>query len=132
MACVLLVLAACDPLVANEHEARFILGDTQGAAPETLARGLLALGPASVVVTLGADGALVADATGAARLPSPESDAVDTTGAGDAFTAALSWRLALGEPIAQAAEFAVRVGAVAVTKQGAQESFPTAEEIPAP
>lgn len=56
-------------------------------------------------------------------------EAVDTTGAGDAFTAALAWRLGLGEPLAKAAGYAARVGAAAVTRPGAQESFPTAEEV---
>ncbi|MEU0126949.1 MULTISPECIES: ribokinase [unclassified Streptomyces] len=128
------VLAACDPLVVNEHEARFILGDGAGATPESWARDLTALGPRSVVITLGAGGALVSDTrTGeAVRVPSPEVRAVDTTGAGDAFTAALAWRLGLGEELTEAAAFAVRVGAAAVTREGAQASFPTAEEVPAP
>ncbi|WP_274555648.1 ribokinase [Streptomyces spiramyceticus] len=127
------VLAACDPLVLNEHEARFILGDSAGDAPEDWARGLLALGPRSVVVTLGAAGALVADGRTDAlvRVPSPKVEAVDTTGAGDAFTAALAWRLGLGQDLAAAAAYAVRVGAAAVTRAGAQESFPTAEEVSA-
>ena len=86
-----------------------------------------------MVVTLGAQGALVADGrTGTVVLvPSPRVDAVDTTGAGDAFTAALAWRLSLGEDLATAAAFAVRVGAAAVTWEGAQASFPTAEEVSA-
>ncbi|MFJ4897664.1 MULTISPECIES: ribokinase [unclassified Streptomyces] len=125
------VLAACDPLVVNEHEARFILGQDAGTTPESWARALTALGPRSVVITLGAGGALAADArTGeCVRVPSPEVDAVDTTGAGDAFTAALAWRLGLGEELPMATALAVRVGAAAVTRQGAQASFPTAEEI---
>lgn len=128
------VLAACDPLVVNEHEARYMLGDDAGSTPEEWARALLGLGPQSVVVTLGAAGALVADGrTGeVVTVPSLKVEAVDTTGAGDAFTAALAWRLGLGEELAQAAAFAVRVGAAAVTRQGAQASFPTAQEIPAP
>ncbi|MFE7706827.1 ribokinase [Streptomyces sp. NPDC057486] len=127
------VLAACDPLVVNEHEARFVLGASAGPGPEDWARALLALGPQSVVITLGAEGALVADGRtdAVARIPSPRVDAVDTTGAGDAFTAALAWRLSLGEDIATAAAFAVRVGAAAVTREGAQASFPTAEEVSA-
>ncbi|MFE7240720.1 ribokinase [Streptomyces sp. NPDC057580] len=127
------VLAACDPLVVNEHEARFVLGASTGPGPEDWARALLALGPQSVVITLGADGALVADGRtdAVARIPSPRVDAVDTTGAGDAFTAALAWRLSVGEDIATAAAFAVRVGAAAVTREGAQVSFPTAEEVSA-
>lgn len=125
------LLAVCDPLVVNEHEARYVLGEA-GDRPEDWARGLLALGPRSVVVTLGAGGALVAEAGGCVRLPSPEVDAVDTTGAGDAFTAALAWRLGLGETLAEAAGYAVRVGAAAVTGRGAQESFPSAgDRLPA-
>ena len=50
----------------------------------------LPLGPRSVVVTLGAEGALVASAEGSVRVPSVKVEAVDTTGAGDAFTAALA------------------------------------------
>ncbi|MEV0915208.1 ribokinase [Streptomyces sp. NPDC049967] len=125
------VLAACDPLVVNEHEARSILGQDAGTTPESWARALTALGPRSVVITLGAGGALAADTrTGeCVRVPSPEVDAVDTTGAGDAFTAALAWRLGLGEALPVATALAVRVGAAAVTRQGAQASFPTAEEI---
>ncbi|KUO13772.1 ribokinase [Streptomyces sp. DSM 15324] len=125
------VLAACDPLIVNEHEARVLLGDLVGPEPEDRARELLALGPRSVVVTLGARGALVADADGTARIPAVRVAAVDTTGAGDAFTAALAWRLGLAEPLAVAAAYAARVGAAAVTKEGAQVSFPTAEEVDA-
>ncbi|MET8611803.1 ribokinase [Streptomyces misionensis] len=124
------VLAACDPLIVNEHEARVLLGGAgAGEEPEDWARGLLALGPRSVVVTLGAEGALVHDGSGATRVASVKVDAVDTTGAGDAFTAALAWRLGTGASLAQAAGYAARVGAAAVTKPGAQESYPTAEEV---
>ena len=127
------VLGACDPLVVNEHEARYMLGESAGSTPQEWARALLALGPRSVVVTLGAAGALVADGRSGdvVPVPSPKVDAVDTTGAGDAFTAALAWRLGLGEDLTEAAAFAVRVGAAAVTRRGAQESFPTADAVPA-
>ncbi|MFF1471117.1 ribokinase [Streptomyces mirabilis] len=123
------VLAACDPLIVNEHEARVIVGTDLGDSPEDWASALLALGPRSVVITLGSRGALVASAEGAARVPSVKVETVDTTGAGDAFTAALAWRLGLDEPLAEAAAYAARVGAAAVTRAGAQESFPTAEEV---
>ncbi|MFD5077952.1 ribokinase [Streptomyces sp. NPDC058371] len=125
------VLAACDPLIVNEHEARVLLGEAAGPEPEDWAQALLGLGPRSVVVTLGAAGALVADADGTTRIPSVKVTAVDTTGAGDAFTAALAWRLGAGAPLAEAAAHAARVGAAAVTKEGAQVSFPTAEEVAA-
>jgi ribokinase len=126
------VLAACDPLIVNEHEARVLLGEAcVSDAPEDWARLLLAKGPRSVVVTLGARGALVASAEGVARVPSVKVEAVDTTGAGDAFTAALAWRLGSGESLADAAAYAARVGAAAVTRAGAQESYPTAAEVAA-
>ncbi|MFJ8195505.1 ribokinase [Streptomyces sp. NPDC096152] len=126
------LLAACDPLIVNEHEAKVILGSSgAGDAPEDWARALLAHGPRSVVVTLGARGALVASATEVTRVPSVRVDAVDTTGAGDAFTAALAWKLGTGAALAEAAAYAARVGAAAVTRPGAQESFPTAAEVAA-
>lgn len=126
------VLAACDPLVVNEHEARYILGDEAAPAdsPADWARALLTLGPRSVVITLGARGALTADGSGSpVTVPSPKVDAVDTTGAGDAFTAALAWRLGLGDELPEAAAYAARVGAASVTRRGAQESYPTADEV---
>ncbi|WP_217251618.1 ribokinase [Streptomyces sp. AC602_WCS936] len=126
------VLAACDPLIVNEHEAKVILGDARVSdRPEDWARILLAKGPRSVVVTLGAEGALVASGAEVSRVPSVKVDAVDTTGAGDAFTAALAWRLGTGASLAEAAAYAARVGAVAVTKAGAQASYPTAAEVEA-
>ncbi|WSQ09350.1 ribokinase [Streptomyces sp. NBC_01231] len=126
------VLAACDPLIVNEHEAKVILGeDRVSDAPEDWARLLLEKGPRSVVVTLGAEGALVASAQDVTRVPAVKVAAVDTTGAGDAFTAALAWRLGAGSSLAEAAAYASRVGAAAVTKQGAQDSFPTAAEVEA-
>ncbi|MEV2212748.1 ribokinase [Streptomyces sp. NPDC050997] len=139
------VLAACDPLIVNEHEAKVLLGedgveggaedgaqDSVSDAPEDWARLLLAKGPRSVVVTLGAEGALVASSDGVTRVPSVKVAAVDTTGAGDAFTAALAWRLGTGSSLTEAAAYASRVGAAAVTRQGAQDSFPTAAEVEAP
>ncbi|GGL70502.1 ribokinase [Streptomyces fumigatiscleroticus] len=127
------VLAACDPLIVNEHEARVILGDARaGDRPEDWAGLLLTKGPRSVVVTLGAEGALVASAAeGVSRVPSVRVDAVDTTGAGDAFTAALAWKLGAGSALREAAAYAARVGAAAVTKEGAQASYPTAREVAA-
>ncbi|MEU1461648.1 ribokinase [Streptomyces sp. NPDC005727] len=126
------VLAACDPLIVNEHEARVLLGeDGASGEPADWAPLLLARGPRSVVVTLGAAGALVCDSSGVTRVPSVRVDAVDTTGAGDAFTAALAWKLGSGAALPAAAAYAALVGAAAVTRRGAQESYPTAAEAEA-
>ncbi|MGV9310069.1 ribokinase [Nonomuraea sp. NPDC003727] len=108
-------------------------GAAQGASERAagMARALLGLGARSVVVTLGAAGAVVAEKEGAAvtAVPSPRVEAVDTTGAGDAFTGALAWRLARGDSLTEAAAFAVRVGAAAVRREGAQSSYPRLEEL---
>jgi len=129
------LLAAADPLVVNEHEAAFLLGTSASRAPEELtwdgqARALLALGPRSVVITLGADGAYAAGAAGGTRVPSPPVTVVDTTGAGDAFTGALAWRLSVGDSLPAAAALAARAGAAAVTARGAQGSYPSPGQLP--
>ncbi len=55
--------------------------------------------------------------------------AEDTTGAGDAFVGALAAKLAEGAPLEEAVPYAVLAGAVAVTREGAQGSLPTPEEV---
>ncbi|AZS71666.1 ribokinase [Streptomyces lydicus] len=122
------LLSVADPLVVNEHEARQLSGLTDGT-PAQWAQALRDRGARSVVVTLGGDGALVLDADGAENVPGVRVKAVDTTGAGDAFTGALATRLARGDALPEAARFAVRVGAAAVTKPGAQPSYPTRAEL---
>jgi ribokinase len=126
------LLAAADPLVVNEHEAAFLLGGDQAPPPAAplQAAALLALGPKSVVITLGGAGAYAAGAGGGALVPSPAVTVADTTGAGDAFTGALAWRLARGDGLTAAAAFAARVGAAAVTARGAQASYPTLGQVP--
>ncbi len=127
-------LLQADPLLANEHEAGLILaqlGADDTGEPETLAQRLLDVGFPSVVLTLGAAGALVADADGLRPIPTPRVDAVDTVGAGDAFAGALCHRLVAGDSLDEAAAFAARVGAFAVQRPGAQPSYPSAaDELP--
>ncbi|MFI9201527.1 ribokinase [Streptomyces sp. NPDC053048] len=124
------LLAAADPLVVNEHEARRLSGVVDGT-PADWARALRERGARSVVVTLGGAGALAldADATEPVVVPGVEVEVVDTTGAGDAFTGALATRLAGGAALDEAARFAVRVAAASVTREGAQASYPTAREL---
>lgn len=114
------VLARADPLVVNEHEMRALLAAVPGGAGP---RDLLRLGPRSAVVTLGGAGAEVVEEGGrSTRVPAERVPVVDTTGAGDAFTGALAWRLAEGDGLLAAAAWAVRVGAAAVGERGAQLS----------
>ena len=94
---------------------------------------LLAHGVPSVVLTVGARGALVADGSGTTLVPSPRVEAVDTTGAGDAFVGALAYRLSEGDGLVEAARLAARVGAYAVRGSGAQPSYPWAgDPLPEP
>jgi len=121
-------LLAADPLLANEHEAGLIL-EMLGAGiasedPEDLIAALIDAGFPTVVLTLGARGALVAGPEGTTPIPTPQVRAVDTVGAGDAFAGALVARLVAGDDLVAAAEHAARVGAFAVTREGAQESYP--------
>lgn len=130
-------LLRADPLVANEHEAELILAQFRGAgapqddasrapAPEAAARALLECGFASVVLTLGKAGSLVATPEGLTTIPAAQVRAVDSVGAGDAYTGALCHRLIEGDDLVEAARFAARVAAFAVTRNGAQPSYPTA------
>lgn len=127
-------LLRADPLLANEHEAGLILeqlGLPADGGPEELAERLRGAGFASVVLTLGAAGALVADGEGVAHVISPRVDAVDTVGAGDAFAGALCHRLVAGDTLREAAAYAARVGAYSVTRPGAQPSYPgAADQLP--
>ena len=117
-----------DPLVVNEHEARFLLGE-DARDPEVLAAKLLDLGPASAVVTLGASGAALASGGTTRRFPAPKIEAVDTTGAGDAFVGALAAKLAGGATLEEAVPYAVLAGAAAVAWEGAQGALPAPEEV---
>lgn len=124
-------LLAADPLLANEHEAGLILeqlGEDGAGDPDVLAGRLLDAGFASVVLTLGAAGALIADAEGVRTVPTPRVTAVDTVGAGDSFAGALCHRLVAGDSLDDAAAFAARVGAFSVQRPGAQPSYPSAAD----
>jgi len=117
-----------DPLVVNEHEAAFLLGE-DAQTPEESAGKLLDLGPPSAVVTLGGAGAILATEDSSRHFPAPEVQVVDTTGAGDAFVGALAAKLAEGTPLEEAVPYAVLAGAVAVMREGAQGSLPTPEDV---
>ncbi len=124
------VLALVDVLTPNEHEATLLCGEP-GQTIEQAARLLLAMGVGTVVATLGDKGALIAthECEEETRVPGFKVKAVDTTAAGDAFTAALACALARGDALPAAVRFANAVGALTVTKMGAQPSLPTATEV---
>lgn len=119
------VLRACDPLVVNESEAAILLGVTGAEKPSALVAGLLGLGPASVVLTLGAHGAVAGTAAGewVEQPAEPVREVVDTTGAGDAFVGGLATVLGRGGSLAEGLAAGARAAAVAVQASGAAASY---------
>ena len=127
------VLAQVDCLTPNAHEAEVLTG-TAVNTPEDATRAaqqLLGRGVKRVVVTLGRQGVLFCDGTSAMHYPAFPVEAVDTTGAGDAFNGALAMGLAVGGSYEQALPLANAAAALACTKRGAQTSFPGRAEVEA-
>jgi ribokinase len=125
------LLRQLEVLVVNELEAEPLLG-RPAASPqdaEQAARTAVALGAQSAVVTLGAAGAVLAQGESIHHMKAQLVEAVDTTGAGDAFVGALAAALAAGAAMVEAAELAGAAGAAAVTKPGAQASLPRPEDL---
>ena len=129
------LLALVDVLTPNRIELAMLLGVSEAEitalSDAQLAERALSLGVSNAVITLGAEGALVADATGAQRVPPFAVTPVDTTAAGDAFNAGLAVALGRGEPLTAAARYGAACGALATTKIGAQPSLPRAPEVAA-
>jgi len=118
-------------LAVNETEAEFLTGrkvasdrDVQEAAGALLARG-----PGTVVLTLGARGAYVAAEGVRALVPGFSVEAVDTTAAGDVHCGALAVALVEGRPVLEAVRFANAAAALSVTRLGAQPSAPRRKDI---
>jgi ribokinase len=80
---------------------------------------------------MGERGCVVLTREGEEAVPAVPVQAVDTTAAGDAFCGGLAYALARGDELSDAARFATRVAALAVTKRGAQDSMPSAEQVAA-
>jgi ribokinase len=120
------LLAQVDYLLPNEHELAMLTGMQPGSLA---ADRLKPLGIGCLVVTLGADGALVLEEGISHHLPAHPVTAVDTTAAGDAFAGAFAVALSEGRSIREAAAFGNAAGALAVTKAGAQPSLPTRQSL---
>jgi ribokinase len=128
--------ALADVLTPNEAELALLAGQPAAGAGdvEVLARRLLAggVGRRSVVVTLGATGALAVPGDGpATAIPASHVVPVDTTGAGDAFNGALAAGLAAGLPLGAAVRRAVTAAGLSTTRAGARGGLPTASELAA-
>jgi ribokinase len=119
-------------LTPNETEAELLTGikvDSDSSAAKA-ASVLRARGVQTVILTLGARGALVASSDASPQLvPGFKVKAVDTTGAGDVFNGALAVALAEEQPLIDAVRFANAAAAISVTRLGAQPSAPSRREV---
>ncbi len=127
------MLGATGILTPNETEAQVLLGRPPGRvtlaeAPE-LASALRGLGPRTVILKLGDQGAFLSSAEVSRHFPGFAVTAVDSTAAGDTFNAGLAVALAEGQPIEEAVRFANAAAAVSVTRLGAQASAPSRSEV---
>lgn len=127
------LFALSDVLVMNETELAFYAGSmpepSQPAIVEA-ARSLLAKPQQTIIVTLGAAGALAVGAQHHAMAPGRKATEVrDTTGAGDCFCGTLCAALAQGELLAAAMTRANAAASLQVSRHGAAEAMPNAEEI---
>jgi ribokinase len=127
------LLSAAAVITPNRVEAMALTGMTPeaGAQPDWVrcADRLLAVRDLAVVLTLGSRGCEVAAASGIWRIPAYGVEAVDTVGAGDAFSGALAVALAEGRSLPEAAAWANAAAALAVTQPGAQSALPSRDAI---
>ncbi len=129
------LLAHVDILTPNQSETELLSGmqinNEEGAhnAAEALRARMVDAATSVVVLTLGEQGALILTATASERIHAFPVEAVDTTGAGDAFCGALATALANGETLFSAIAFANAAGAAAVTVVGATPSMPTRAKV---
>lgn len=121
----------CTYLMPNETELALLTGMPVESEEEieAAARKLLDAGIKDVIVTLGSRGALWVNGEAAKRYQGEKVDAVDTTGAGDAFIGCFSHVLVQTGDIDTAITIANRYAADSVTRRGTQTSFATAEEF---
>ncbi len=118
-------------ITPNESETELLTGIkvTDLETARQAAQQLFGAGVPNVIVTLGAKGVLVCNATGCKHMAAPVVEAMDTTAAGDVFNGALVVALAEGQALDEALVFACQAAAISVTRMGAQASAPFRNEI---
>ena len=127
------LLAAVDVLTPNETELALLSG-CHTDTPEDAARAaetLLARGVGTVIVTLGAQGAMLVTPGQTKLLPTRRVKAVDSTGAGDCFNGVAAGLLADGKELEEAVRTANIAASISTTREGAMCSMPTREEVEA-
>ena len=122
---------AFDIIAPNQSEAEVLTGvtvDGIGSAYEA-ASILRERGVRVALIKLGEQGVVYSGDQGVGHVPAFEVDAIDTVAAGDGFAGALAVALAEGQPLELALRFASAVGALVVTKRGAQDAMPDRVEV---
>lgn len=126
------IFPLCDYILPNESEASLLTGLPVQTMPqaESAARALREKGARNVIITLGEKGSLLCNDDGVFTVPAyGAGPCVDTTGAGDGYTAGFATALAGGASARQAMEFAAVLAGISVTRPGAGVSMPTRREI---
>ena len=120
------ILTVTDWIIPNETEFKELLGQDP-TSDEVLKK--FRPGKNSIV-TLGSEGAVLITSDGnLSRVSAPTVNAVDTTGAGDAFVGVFAFGLASGKYPEDAMKLGVKVASMSVTRKGAQSSYPSQAEI---
>jgi ribokinase len=124
------LLRLADICAPNETETELLTGLPAGTAEEAqqAARKLLSRGPGAVILTLGERGAMLIDQSKIENIPAIKVNAVDPTGAGDAFIGSLAMFWGEGLSLQEAIRRANAVAALSVTRIGTQVSFPKRAE----
>lgn len=125
------LFANIDILKPNEIELRMILGkNVNDISLEEAIEEVHRKGVETVLVTLGEKGSYLHTREGLTNHQFPEVvDVVDTTAAGDAFSASLAVALINGQSLIEAQAFANQVSSIVVTRKGAQSSIPSLDEL---
>jgi ribokinase len=125
------LLRKTDVILPNRIEAEMLSGIkvTNLASAQRAVQAISEKGIENVVITLGKEGAYVKEKDNYVMIPAKEVDTIDTTGAGDVFSGALSVALSEGRSLIEAVEFANSAAAIAVTRIGAQSAIPYRTEI---
>ena len=120
-----------DILVPNESEAELLTGILiKGKeSAEEAAQILTEFGAKNVILTLGEQGVLLCTKDGAKEFPAFSVEAIDTTGAGDAFIGGLAYAIVKGNNLSSSIRFAIKCAAVSVTRMGTQSSFPILSDV---
>ncbi len=125
------LLSTLYAIIPNKSEAEMLSGikvsDWDSARKAAHIIGLK--GVALVVITLGAQGALIKDGENYIEVPVDKVNAVDTTAAGDTFCGAFCVAISEGRTIEEAAKFANKAASITVTREGAQSAIPYRKEI---